>query len=174
MRGMTSRFILIAGLLLSAPSCFDRAAKGTPGEILSLKGDFDRGRDLVLESSLNCRGCHRFGIGDGKLGPDLGAIGAKLDRRGLLEKLLDPSKGIDPKYICHLVETTDGAVHSGIVVETTADKIVLQDQEKTVTIASKDVKRRVALEKPIMPDSLLKGLTSQEIADLLEFLQGLK
>jgi putative heme-binding domain-containing protein len=171
---MTPRRLLFAALLLSAPSCLDRAAGATPGQILSLPGDFDRGRDLVLESSINCRGCHRFGIGDDKLGPDLGTIGAKYDRRRLLEKILDPSKGIDPKYLCYLVETTGGAILSGILTERTADRIVLRDQEKTMIIDMKDVKRMGAQEKSIMPDSLLKDLTAQEIADLLEFLQGLR
>lgn len=174
MHRRASRGLLLAALLLSIPGCIDRAAGVTPGQILSRQGDFDRGRDLVFESSLNCRGCHRFGVGDDKLGPDLGAIGAKYDRRKLLEKILDPSKAIDPKYLCYLVETTGGSIHSGVVVERTADRIVLQDPERTMTLAMKDVKRMVAQSKSIMPDSLLNGLTAQEVADLLEFLQGLR
>ena len=167
-------FRLVAGLLLFVSGCLDRAGGVLPEEVLSLQGDFDRGRDLVFESSINCRGCHRFGTGDEKVGPDLGTIGSKYDRRKLLERILDPSKEIDPKYVCYRVETSGGAIHSGIVVEKTADRIVLRDQEKTLTVAVKDVRRMAAQEKSIMPDSLLKGLTAQEIADLLEFLQGLR
>ena len=123
---------------------------------------------------MQCRACHRFGTGDEKMGPDLEKIGAKYDRRKLLETILEPSKEIEPKYVNYLVETTGGAVHTGIVVERTPERIVLRDAEKSVELAAKDVKRMVALEKSIMPDSLLREFTAQDVADLLEFLSQLK
>jgi len=166
---MRSKFLLAAALLASG--C---APRGPLEEIFSLKGDFDRGRELVFDSPVNCRACHRFGTGDEKMGPDLGTIGAKYDRRKLLETILDPSKEIEPKYVSYLVETSGGAILSGLVVEKTADRIVLQDAEKMMTVAAKDVKRIVPQQKSIMPDSLLKDLKAQDVADLLEFLLGLK
>ena len=150
------------------------APGGASDPILTLQGDFDRGRDLVFESPMTCRACHRFGTGDEKMGPDLGTIGAKYDRRKLLDTILDPSREIDPKYSGYLVETAGGAIHNGILVERTAARIVLRDAEKTVEIAAKDVKRMAAMEKSIMPDSLLKDFTPQDVADLLEFLSRLK
>ncbi len=169
-------FVLVTALSLRTPDPTSRKAgtNADPAEILALRGDFERGRGLVFESTLQCRACHRFGTGEEKLGPDLGEIGKKYDRAKLLETLLDASKEVDPKYATLLVETTSGAVHSGILVETTADRIVLQDPEKTIPIPLASVKRRVTQQKSIMPDSLLQGLTAQESADLLEFLWGLK
>lgn len=171
-------FVLVTALALRAPAPAPVVRKpGTgadPAAILALQGDFERGRGLVFESTLQCRACHRFGTGEEKLGPDLGEIGKKYDRAKLLETLLDASKEIDPKYATTLVETTSGAVHSGVLVETTADRIVLQDPEKTIPIPLASVKRRITQQKSIMPDSLLQGLTAQESADLLEFLRGLR
>jgi len=169
-------FVLAVASSLRAPAPAPRkpAAGPDPAAILALKGDFERGRELVFESTLQCRACHRFGTGEEKLGPDLGEIGKKYDRAKLLETLLDASKEIDPKYATTLVETTSGAVHSGILVETTADRIVLQDPEKTIPIPLASVRRRVTQQKSIMPDSLLQALTPQEAADLLEFLRGLR
>jgi putative heme-binding domain-containing protein len=168
---MKLKFLIPAGLLL-ASGCLHSG--GRSGEILALQGDFDRGRDLVFESPMQCRACHRFGSGDEKMGPDLEKIGAKYDRRKLLETLLDPSREIELKYVSYLVETTGGAIHAGIVVEKTPATIVLRDAEKTVELAAKDVKRMVAQEKSIMPDSLLREFTAQDVADLLEFLSSLK
>jgi putative heme-binding domain-containing protein len=145
-----------------------------PEDILSLQGDFDRGRDLVFDSPAQCRACHRFGTGDEKLGPDLGKIGSKYDRRKLLETILDPSKEIEAKFVNYLVETTGGAVYSGVVVERTPDRIVLQDPEKTIPLEVKSIRRIVAQQKSIMPDYQLQDLTAQEAADLMEFLAGLK
>ena len=168
---MSSKFLLPAALLL-ASGCL--LSGGRAGEILALKGDFDRGRDLIFESPIQCRACHRFGTGDEKMGPDLGTIGAKYDRRKLLETLLDPSKEIEPKYVSYLVETRGGAIHTGLLVQMTADKVVIRDAEKTVELAMKDVRRMAAQEKSIMADDLLQGLAAQDVADLLEFLSGLK
>lgn len=145
-----------------------------PSGILALRGDFERGRELIFDSTLQCRACHRFGTGDEKVGPDLGQIGAKYDRRKLLETILDPSKEIDPKYATYLVETAGGAVYSGILVEKTGKQIVLQDAEKITPIPAESVKRMGAQKKSIMADFLLQDLTPQEAADVLEFLQGMK
>src|SRR5437762_13380068 len=100
---MVLKFLIPVGLLL-ASGC--RFSDGRAGEILTLSGDFNRGRDLVFESPMQCRACHRFGTGDEKMGPDLEKIGAKYDRRKLLETILEPSKEIEPKYVNYLVETT--------------------------------------------------------------------
>lgn len=167
--------LLLLSIALAGSSGERRPRADGPAEaILSLQGDFERGRELLFESALQCRACHRFGTGEEKMGPDLGQIGARYDRRKMLETLLYPSKEIDPKYASWAVETAAGAVHSGILVERTADRIVLQDAEKTIPIPAASVKRMARLEKSIMPDSLLKELAPREIADVLEFLARMR
>jgi len=161
-------------MLLLAWGCAGQAGERSPEGILSLRGDFERCRDLVFESALGCRGCHRFGTGDDRVGPDLGTIGAKYDRRKLLAKLQNPSQGIDPKYVSFVVETRAGSIQSGILLERSAERIVLRDPEKIMTFELKEVRRMAAQEKSMMPDSLLKDLSDQTIADLLEFLTELK
>jgi putative heme-binding domain-containing protein len=182
-------FLLAGWLMLTTSACSPVAEPSFPPpgstrrrlgtsvdseRILALTGDFERGRQLVFESNLNCRACHRFGTGDDKVGPDLEKIGVKLDRRKLLESILDPSKDIDPKYRSYLVETRSGSILSGILTERTVDRLVLRDAEKSITLEARDVKRIAAQEKSLMPDFLLQDLTAQEAADLLEFLSGLK
>jgi putative heme-binding domain-containing protein len=145
-----------------------------PQEILAKKGNAEKGQKLIFESGLQCRACHRFGSGDEKLGPDLGKIGAKYDRPKLLESILDPSKEIDPKFVSYLLQTQDGAVYSGILVEKTPERVVLRDAEKAIPLDARSVQRMVPQQKSIMPDFLLQDLSAEEAADLLEFLSSLR
>ena len=68
-----------------------------------------------------------MGVG---VGPDLTKIGAKYDKAGLLEQILEPSKTIDPAFAAYLLETKDGRVVSGLAVEKTANDVVLKDSCK--------------------------------------------
>ncbi len=47
----------------------------------------------------------------------------------VLESILWPSKKIDPKYQTWLAQLADGRVASGLLVERTADRVVLRDAE---------------------------------------------
>ena len=51
------------------------------------------------------------------VGPDLTKIGAKYNKAALLDQILEPSKTIDPLFIAHLLETKDGRVVTGLIVE---------------------------------------------------------
>lgn len=147
-----------------------------PGAILALKGDAERGRLLFFEGSgLQCRACHTIaGRGD-SYGPDLSHLAAKAGREKILESILEPSKEIDPKYVSVVVQTDQGAIYSGLVVEKTAEGIVLKDAQKNeVRLRSTAVQQMVAQKTSIMPEFLIQSLTAQEAADLIEFLASLK
>ncbi len=143
-----------------------------PAQILSTVGDAERGRTLFVSGTgVQCRNCHRVANTGRELGPDLAQIGKKYDRAKLLESLLEPSKVIDPKFVTYLVETTAGHVHTGLLVRRSDDEIVLRDAEgKEIRVAAEDVEFAAPQQKSLMPDLLLKDLTLQQVADLLEFL----
>ena len=74
-----------------------------PEQILALTGDAGRGRAAFFETAgVACKNCHRIGQDGKEVGPELTAIGKKLDRTQLLESILEPSKRIDPKYVTFL------------------------------------------------------------------------
>ena len=78
-----------------------------PEQILSLKGNAERGRDLFFKSAgLQCVNCHKINGTGSTLGPDLSQIGKKATRGQILESLLEPSKQIEPAYVAYLLETT--------------------------------------------------------------------
>jgi putative heme-binding domain-containing protein len=105
----------------------------------------------------------------------LSQIGKKLDRAKLLESILEPSKTIDPQFVSHLVETTEGEVHTGLLVRRTDAEVVLKKADlKEISIPTSQIERSVPQQKSLMPDLLMKDMTPQQAADLLEFLAGLK
>ena len=146
-----------------------------PADILTLAGDADRGRRFFLsDSAALCRNCHRLGETGGTLGPDLSEIGKKLKRAEILDSLLEPSKKVDPKFTTHVVLTTAGRVLTGVLVKKTDQGVglsVLQSGKNVVIdLPLSEIEEMIPQKKSLMPDGLLRGLTAQEAADLLEFL----
>src|SRR5207253_9230660 len=98
-----------------------------PEQILALKGDAVRGKELFFKSAgLQCVNCHRIAGTGSTLGPDLTQIGKQYSRGQILESILEPSKSIDPKYVSYLAETADGQVQTGLLVEKNDREVVLK------------------------------------------------
>ncbi|MEZ6050323.1 MAG: PQQ-dependent sugar dehydrogenase [Planctomycetaceae bacterium] len=147
-----------------------------PEQILSLTGDPERGKQLFMTAAgVACKNCHRIGQDGKEVGPDLSAIGKKLDRLLLLESILEPSKRIDPKYVSYLAETKAGLVLTGLLVEKTEKEIVLKDaQQKLIHLAPDQIEQLVPQRQSLMPELLFRDLTAQQVADLVEYLSLLK
>jgi putative heme-binding domain-containing protein len=147
-----------------------------PEMVLGVRGDAARGREVFFKGSgVQCRNCHKVG-GEGQdVGPDLTQIGKKHDRAKLLENILDPSKEVEPAFVAYQLQTTAGTVHTGLLVKKTDAEVVLKDaQGKVVTVPAADVEALTPQRKSLMPDLLLRDLTAQQAADLIEFLASLK
>lgn len=144
-------------------------------ELLALRGDADRGRKLFLNTEgVQCKNCHQIGTAGRELGPRLDRLVNKPNRKQLLESILDPSRQVHPKYITYLVETAAGKVVTGLLVEQTEESIVLkQTDTKLLKIPLEEVELIAPQQKSLMPDLLLRDMTKQQVADLLEYLSGL-
>lgn len=147
-----------------------------PDQILSLVGDADRGEKLFhATAGVTCANCHRVDQAGKQVGPDLTTIGKKLNRAQLLESILEPSKTIDPKYVTWLVETDDGRVLTGMLIEKTDRHVLLRDiQGEIREIATTSIEELVPQPKSLMPDLLAQELTAQQLADLLQYLSSLQ
>lgn len=145
-------------------------------QILSLTGDAKRGKQVFFETSgVSCKNCHRIQKEGKEIGPELTAIGKKFSRAQLLESMLEPSKLIDPKYVTYLAETDDGRLLNGLLVMKDENEVVLKDaQDKVVRIPAKQIEQLVPQRQSLMPDLLLRDMTAQQVADLLEYLSSLK
>jgi putative heme-binding domain-containing protein len=141
-----------------------------------LRGDATRGRVIFdTNPGAQCKTCHKAGDVGQSVGPDLTKVGSKYDRAALLDQILEPSKTIDPQYASYLVETRDGRILTGLVVERNGREVVLKDaQSKTISVPAGEVERLAPQSRSLMPELLLRELTAQQVADLLEYLTTLR
>jgi len=73
------------------------------------------------------------------------------------------------------VATADGRVLTGILKSDTPEALEIQDVDaKTIRVPKTDVEGRKVSDVSIMPTGLAEGLTKQDFADLIAFLEGLK
>jgi putative heme-binding domain-containing protein len=146
-----------------------------PAQILSLKGNALRGKMLFFGAGLQCVSCHRVNGAGGAFGPDLSQVGKKATRAKLLESLLEPSKTIEPQWVAYLLETVDGKLYTGLLRSKTDKEVVLRlVGDKELRVPAVKVERLAPQAKSLMPELLLRDLTAEQAADLLEFLAGLK
>ena len=147
-----------------------------PQQILAIPGDAAAGRTLFLKAAgVQCRNCHRIARQGKSVGPDLDTVARNNDRRAILESILNPSKKIDPKFRAYLVETTQGRVYTGLLVSRTDKQVVIREANgKEILVPADNVEMIIAQPKSLMPELLVKDMTSKQLADLLAFLESLK
>ncbi|MEQ1825494.1 MAG: PQQ-dependent sugar dehydrogenase [Pirellula sp.] len=147
-----------------------------PDQILSLPGDVSQGQRIFFETAgVSCKNCHQINKTGIELGPDLSLVGKKYTPEQILENILQPSKSIDPKYQTVLIETGDGEVVSGILVSKDENAVVVKDAlNKETRIPKSRVENVISQRMSIMPDSLVREMTAQQVADLLAYLSSLK
>lgn len=142
-------------------------------ELLALKGDAARGREVYFRSKADCARCHKLKGEGGDIGPDMSAIGTKMGKEGLLVSILRPSDAIQNEFAQWIVKTGSKGLVSGILVEETPERLVLRDGEgRRIEIPLPDIEARKKSEVSPMPEALINELTRQDLADLLEFLAG--
>jgi putative membrane-bound dehydrogenase-like protein len=130
-------------------------------------GSIDAGKAIYKK---HCAACHQiFGEGT-KLGPDLTTANRK-DRDYLLISLVDPSVVIRKEYLTHIVETRDGRVLNGLIVERTDDGLTIANaKNERVTIALSNIEELRESPVSLMPDDLYRQLNPQELRDLFAYL----
>jgi len=164
---------------ISAPASERLDPKKLPPdrELLALKGNPERGRQVFLRSTANCANCHKI-KGEGGatgVGPALDGLGVKMSREAILAEILRPSQSIGQQYYVWNVQTKDGKTTAGIIALEQPDRLLLKDaQGKVFTIRKQDIEERNRSDVSLMPELLAGEFTRQELADLLQFLAELK
>src|SRR5438128_12418692 len=136
------------------------SAEPTPADIVALRVAPARAEKVLLaERAAKCFLCHRVRGRGRDFGPDLSRIGKKYTRAQLLDSILNPSKAIDPAFTTYQAETKSGLNHSGLLVQKTADEVVLKDANlNEVRLQLGDLKSLQASKVSAMPDGLFQSL----------------
>jgi putative heme-binding domain-containing protein len=138
-------------------------------ELAKIPGDAVRGRSLVFGRA-ECAKCHRFGNEGNTIGPDLSGIGRKLDRTRLLDAILNPSSAIATGFEIWLISTSDGRLFSAFVIGE-GETILLKDAAGNQhEIPVGEIESRKQQTVSLMPQIASLQLTSQDLADIAEFL----
>lgn len=133
-------------------------------------GDPAKGKVLFTKT---CATCHTlFGEGN-KIGPDLTSAERKnLDV--LLSSTVDPSAFIRPEFVSFNVETKDGRILTGLIVDSNPKAVTLLDGKNEKTVVARDNIEGQPTPSPVslMPEKLLDPFDDQEIRDLLSYLRS--
>jgi putative heme-binding domain-containing protein len=130
----------------------------------------DRARGAALFRQ-HCGVCHEaHGVGVA-VGPAL-AGEAKHPEETLLVSILAPNAQITGGYTTYTLLTTEGQVFNGLLAADTASSVTLKQQEgKNQTVLRKDIDELKASPVSLMPESLGKALSPQDVADILAWLR---
>ena len=138
-------------------------------------GDPVRGSKIFAdEARAACVKCHSTDGHGGKAGPDLSAIGDKFPRQELIRSILEPSSTVAVGYGTTIIETKDDEEYQGVIKQATESWIELIGGDgKPVRVSINNIKAQRTSVLSLMADGLEAGLTPQEFADLIAYLESL-
>jgi putative heme-binding domain-containing protein len=135
---------------------------------LSLRGDVGHGKALFEKT---CSACHRLGEVGSAVGPDLAAL---TDRSAgyLLTAILDPNAAVEGRFAAYQLETADGETYVGLLAEENAAGLtLLQAGGVRQMVPRAEVKALTASKVSLMPEGLEQGMSAQDLADVMAFVQ---
>ena len=158
----------------------ERAAKlfsggGTRAEViakyqstLTLKGDAEAGHKVYQTI---CAACHRKGDEGRDIGPNLSTVQSWAPDQ-LLTNILDPNREFAPNFVLYVVETNDGRTLSGLITTETGSSVGLKGADGVEQSVSRaEIKSLKSTGLSLMPEGLEAGITSQKMADVIEFIR---
>ena len=183
---LTTRvFVAAAGVLAVSgfvvhPSPLAKPASPVPEldarNVLTRSGCVDRGREVFFDRKrARCSGCHSIEDDQGLAGPNLWAVGSKLDKRGLLDAILEPSAEIPTQYHVYIFDTETQGLIVGVVSSESDDEIVVHNEAgEVIRLEPRDVFDVRKSNLSMMPEDIVETITEYELIDLLEFLTTLR
>lgn len=136
---------------------------------LELPGSAAAGARIYQE---RCVSCHRTGKEGFALGPDLVTM-KTMGKETLLANIIDPNREVAPRYLSFTAETRDGEEWTGIIVTETDNSITLaQPNGQQTQLFRSNLSQLRSQGVSAMPEGLASGLTPQNMADLLAFIQS--
>lgn len=136
---------------------------------LNLQGKAAAGKKIYQE---RCISCHRLGGEGNSVGPDLATV-KNTGKEKLLVSILDPNREVPPQFVSYVVETREGDSFVGLIANETANSItVRQAYGKEDIIPRSRIASMHSQAQSLMPEGLETGLTQQDLANLLEYIES--
>ncbi|WP_236980425.1 PVC-type heme-binding CxxCH protein [Membranihabitans maritimus] len=158
---------VLAGEYFDAPLA---EKKISISEVLDLTGDSDKGGEVYREK---CSSCHKVNEMGADIGPDLTNIRNKLDRKAMLDAIINPGADIVFGYEPWLITTEDSTTVFGFV-QSEGDFISVRDASgEVIPIPSSKIVKRERTGS-LMPDPASLNLSNQDLSDIVAYLINLK
>jgi putative membrane-bound dehydrogenase-like protein len=121
-----------------------------------------------------CCKCHQVDGRGGRTGPDLSVLSTGMDRKRLIQSILQPSREIAPQFVPYSVARTDGTVFTGVLVNESPDgTLSFADADgRLIVVNASEIEDKKPQSVSIMPENLPQTITPQEFRDLVAFLLG--
>jgi putative heme-binding domain-containing protein len=137
------------------------------------KRNFETGRKVF--AATGCFACHRFAGEGGMTGPDITMARGRYSAKDLLDQIINPSKVINEQYAQSVINTNDGRIIIGTVVNVgNGGKVKVNtnalDPSKTETVDETAIESVEPSKLSPMPTGLLNRLQPDEILDLLAYI----
>lgn len=135
----------------------------------------ERGRAIFNDQRTLCFQCHSTDGKGGKTGPDLYAAGDKFSRSDLIRSVLEPSAMLMMGYSTTVLETLKGEQIEGVLKAVSDTELVLAGVGSvTQRVARASIKAQRTSPVSLMPAGLQAGLSLEEFADLIAYVESLK
>ncbi|MES2594835.1 MAG: PVC-type heme-binding CxxCH protein [Verrucomicrobiota bacterium] len=136
---------------------------------VSMKGDAKAGQIHYLSRCLACHQANGQGI---EVGPNFTTVKTK-GRDALLTAILEPHKEVASQFIAYTVNTKDGQTVQGVITADDANSMSLKMMGGAqVTFQRSQIKGSSSSGQSLMPEGLEGGLSVQDMADLLSFIEA--
>lgn len=135
---------------------------------------FEKGQRLFQKAS--CYSCHQMRGEGGRIGPDLTKIREKYATADLvLRHIMNPSEKVEDQYASVIVETSDGQVLRGVIVQDNETEIWINENPlascEPKVIKKSEIEDVTRSKISPMPEKLLNTIVEpSDVADLLTYL----
>jgi putative membrane-bound dehydrogenase-like protein len=165
-------FTSIAGSLQKAEPVKEIAVQHKRWEKLASANKGNTAGGKVLFKAL-CLSCHSYqGEGQG-IGPSLDGTGNRpLD--GLISAVVNPDEGIESVYHLSHVQFHDGNHMTGLLKSEGEGMYLYQMGGGKIPVAPSDVSYTFTSTRSFMPDYLTRGLSDQQLSDVISYLRSMK
>jgi putative heme-binding domain-containing protein len=144
-------------------------------ELMKMKGDASKGRELFAKAESSCTLCHRVGNTGVDFAPGLSEIGTKLGKDAIFDSILNPNAGISMGFETTELKLKNGSSALGIVrSETDGNVVLVLPGGVTNSFAKQEIASRSKLPVSMMPTGLQALFTKEQLVDLVEYLSSLK
>ncbi|MCM8525756.1 MAG: c-type cytochrome, partial [Lentisphaeraceae bacterium] len=137
-------------------------------EIASLTGDAVKGKTAAAK----CVMCHTIRGTGIDFGPDLSIFGKSNPKEVLIQAIVEPSADIAHGYKGTEIKTTNGKTIQGFVIADGDPVVIKAFGGAQVVIDKNKIASREDIKKSLMIPAAKLGMTAQEIADVVAYLQS--